>query len=261
MKIFEHSPIVYTKNGAIGTILLNKKPANGYELNMLSLLARKIEEINSDDSLKVILVKSSSEKFFCAGADIKVFGSNTTNQNKAMVVKAREVSALMTNSDKIFVATINGHCLGGGMELALACDLRLAAEGTYLIGLPEIKLGLIPGNGGTPRLIRLIGLGRAFELLVSGDNISPKTAHTLGIFNQLFPVENFEEETETYIRKLATGPRKAMAAIKYFSRQSQGMNLEQSLALETECVNPLYETEDAKEGFRAFVEKRNPMYK
>ena len=174
--------LMVNQRKGIATISLNRPPANSYYQEYLELLAETIKQIDQDESTKVVLINSTSEKFFCAGADIKIFSSNTSEENARMVVAAREVSASITNSKKIFVAAIAGHCLGGGLEITMACDLRLAAEGNYLIGLPEVKLGLMPGNGGTPRLIDLIGMSRAMELLVTGENINPQQAFDFGLF-------------------------------------------------------------------------------
>ena len=248
------------KKNRVAYITLNKPPANGYEIDLLKLLAEKIKKINADDEIKTIVLQSALGKFFCAGADIKVFAKNTTEQNKEMVVVAREVCELINNSPKIFIAAINGHTLGGGLELAMACDIRLAAEGNYFFGLPEIKLGLIPGNGGTVRLINLIGAGRAIELLTTGENVQPEQAHQYGLVNHIFPKNNFKKKVEKYAEKLAAGAGKAMAKIKQFNIQSMGMDLNQALELEKKYVNGLYDTFDAKEGFDAFIEKRPPNF-
>lgn len=254
-------PLIYSTKGALATITLNKPPANSYDIHFLTLLANSIQDANQDRNVKVVLINTSSEKFFCAGADIKVFGSNTTEQNKEMVLMARTVCERITSSSKIYVAAIKGHTLGGGLELAMACDIRLAAEGNYLIGLPEIKLGLIPGNGGTVRLINLIGASRATELLITGNAINANTAHQYGLFNQLYPAENFDTEVANYTNQLAQGAGQAMTSIKTFALKSQGMHTNQALELETALVTPLYDTEDGKEGFNAFIEKRTPNFK
>ncbi len=253
--------LLVRKEGATATLSLNRPPANSYYLDFLQLIASAIQKFNTDDSIKVILIKSTSEKFFCAGADIKIFASNSPEQNKEMVLAARAVTQAITSSKKIVIAAIKGHALGGGLELAMACDIRLAAEGEYLIGLPEVKLGLMPGNGGTPRLIDLIGASRAMELLVTGQNISPKRAYEIGLFNQLFPKSEFDQFVKNYVDELAAGAGEAMSSIKQFVRQHKGMNLDESLKLETKKVGSLYDTDDAREGFRSFVEKRKPKFK
>ena len=253
--------LIVQKDKAVATITLNRPPVNSYFLDYLQLISSSIKEIDQDEAIKVVLIDSSSEKFFCAGADIKIFSANTAEENAKMVVAAREVAAAITESTKIFIAAISGHCLGGGLEIAMACDIRLAAEGDYLIGLPEVKLGLMPGNGGTPRLIDLIGASRAMEMFVTGESINPQQAFQYGLFNHLYSKEQFKEKVDDYVKKLAKGPGQAMAAIKQYVHKHKGLNLQQSLDLETEIVNTLYNTPDAIEGFKAFVEKRDPKFK
>ncbi|MRT92035.1 enoyl-CoA hydratase/isomerase family protein [Ancylomarina sp. 16SWW S1-10-2] len=254
------SEIVINKNDRTVCISLNRLPANSYYEGFLQQLSKAIKEASADPKVKVILLNSTSEKFFCAGADIKIFSSNTVEQNNKMVVAAREVTTAITESKKIIIAAIKGHCLGGGLEMVMACDIRLGAEGNYLIGLPEVKLGLMPGNGGAPRMIDLLGASRAMELLVTGNNINPQKAYDFGLFNQLFPADEFEESVTKYVANIAIGAGEAMAAVKQFVQNHKGMNVQQGLDYETECVSKLYDTPDAKEGFQAFVEKRAPKY-
>ncbi len=244
----------------IATISLNRPPANSYYFDFLKRLGAIINDMSLDPQVKVILITSTSEKFFCAGADIKIFASNTPAQNADMVKAAREVSEAISNSDKIVVAAIKGHVLGGGLEMVMACDIRLAAKGQYLVGLPEVKLGLMPGNGGTPRLIDLIGASRAMELLVTGNSIDAQKAYDFGLFNQLYDAANFDSQVNSYVNSLAAGAGAAMTAIKTYVQQHKGMDKQQALDAETASVNNLYDTLDAKEGFNAFVEKRNPKF-
>ncbi|PKQ63077.1 hypothetical protein BZG02_09935 [Labilibaculum filiforme] len=254
------SEIVIRKNGRTVYISLNRPSANSYYEGFLKQISEAIKKASADTETKVIVLNSTSEKFFCAGADIKIFSSNTVEQNNKMVVAAREVCAAITESKKIIIAAIKGHCLGGGLEMVMACDIRLGAEGNYLIGLPEVKLGLMPGNGGAPRMIDLLGTSRAMELLVTGNNISPQKAYDFGLFNQLFPADEFDENVAKYVGNLSKGAGEAMAAIKHYVQHHKGMNAQQGLDYETECVKKLYDTPDAKEGFLAFVEKRDPKY-
>lgn len=252
--------LLVKKEAAVATISLNRPKANSYYLDFLELISQAINEASADDSIKVIVINSTSEKFFCAGADIKIFSSNTTEENAQMVIAARAVSEAIVSSSKIVIAAIGGHILGGGLEMAMACDIRLGAKGNYLIGLPEVKLGLMPGNGGTPRMIDLIGASRAMELLVTGNSISPEVAYNYGLFNQLFEASQFEVKVQEYVAELANGAGEAMSAIKKYIQLHKGMNLQESLDFETKSVETLYDTHDAKEGFQAFVEKRNPKF-
>jgi len=245
----------------VGYILINRPKANCYEINFHKQLINCINEANANPEVKAIVLKSALEKFFSAGADVKVFEANSVEENKAMVDHARMAANLLAESKKITIAAINGHALGGGLELAMACDIRLAGEGSYFLGLPEIKLGLIPGNGGSQRLIRIIGKGKALELLLTGDNIDPAEAHQLGLVNHLYAAGEFQQKVEEYAERLAQGPLEAMAAVKVCVNKGMELSLAEGLKLEDKLVNPLYDTEDAKEGSRAFVEKRKPNFK
>ncbi|MEL7121510.1 MAG: enoyl-CoA hydratase-related protein [Bacteroidota bacterium] len=256
----EQSTILLEKLNRVAYLSLNKPPANGYEVNFLEQLLETLHTVEKDPTLKVIILKSRLEKFFCGGADIKVFVNNTVQENKAMVTIARKVSSAISNSQKIFIAAIQGHALGGGLELAMACDLRLAAQGNYHLGLPEIKLGLIPGNGGTARLIHLIGAGRAMELLLTGHSIQAEQAYDYGLVNRIFSKNTFDKEVRDFAERLAQGPIHAMMQIKRFCNQSHGMSIPESLDLEARLVDELYDTPDAREGFQAFVEKRLPNF-
>lgn len=253
--------VVVKKEAAVAIISLNRPKANSYYKGFLENISQSIKDASADAAVKVILINSTSEKFFCAGADIKIFSSNTTEQNAEMVVAANQVCKAMVSSKKIIVSAIRGHVLGGGLEMIMACDIRLAAQGDYLIGLPEVKLGLMPGNGGTPRLIDLIGASRAMELLVTGNTISPQKAYDFGLFNQLYAKKDFEQKVADYVNALAQGAGQAMASIKHYVQEHKGMSLQESLEHEATLVATLYNTFDAKEGFQAFVEKRSPKFK
>lgn len=244
----------------IGYIILNKPKANDYDLNFMKMLEQKIDEATLNDRVKIIAITSAIPKFFCAGADIKVFQKNTVADNQDMVKQANVVAKKLHETPKITVALINGHTLGGGLELALACDIRLASDAHYLIGMSEIKLGLMPGNGGTQRLIRRINISRALEFLLSGDPITPDQAFDIGLVNQFYPESEFKELSRAYLEKLASGPARAMQAIKQAVNQGIKLPLEEGLKLETQLADALYETEDAKEGLRAFMEKRPPNF-
>ena len=165
-----------SKEGSVGVMTLDRPPANSYEFAFWADFETAVNTIEADDEIKVALVVSDSKKFFCAGSDIHVFAANTTEENLRMIKLSRRVYDKMTAIPKIFIAVINGHALGGGLELALACDLRFAGDGRFLMGLPEVKLGLLPGSGGTQRLARLIGAARALELIVTGKTFNSQRA-------------------------------------------------------------------------------------
>lgn len=250
----------YKKNNRLGILALDKAPANSYDIHFFKAFIALLNDIEKDTDISVVLIKSNIPKFFCAGADIKVFSKNTPKENKQMVLMANKATNVLAKSSKIIVAFLNGHTLGGGLELAMACDIRIASNKSFLIGLPEVNLGLIPGNGGIPKLVQLIGSSRALELLVSGGTFSSEEAFNFGLVSKLFDAENAESEAVLYAQKLSNGPKKAMAAIKKTIRKGYGKSLKDFLSLEKRNVDKLYDTFDAKEGFQAFVEKRNPNF-
>jgi len=245
----------------VGFIAFNRPPANAYEIGFHRRFLEAIQTADADPATRVVLVRSAIPKFFCAGADIKVFAANSAAENQKMVEAARAALAAIEASGKPFIACIEGHALGGGLEIAMACDLRLAARGDYKLGLPEVQLGLIPGNGGTQRLARLVGASRAFELLVCGRNIGPEEAYRIGLVNRLIEPAEFEAQVTQLATTLANGAPLALAAAKRAVREGIALPLPDALKLEARLVDELYETEDAKEGFAAAVEKREPKFK
>ncbi|MBU2887732.1 enoyl-CoA hydratase/isomerase family protein [Gilvimarinus agarilyticus] len=252
--------ITLNKNGRVLELTFNRPPANAYTLEFMQALAQKLDEIDAEQEASVVLLTSASDKFFCAGADIKAFAQNTTEQNHQLVAQARANTAQMEASDKLFIACIGGHVLGGGLELAMACDLRFAAHGGYLWGLPEIKLGLIPGNGGSQRLARLVGMSKALELLATGDTFSTQEAFEFGLVSRLMDTDELLPQAREYAQRVAKGPALALAATKHAVRGGVQMSLEDGLALEKKLCDTLYDTEDAAEGFNAFIEKRDAIF-
>ncbi len=253
--------VTFSKAETIGTITLNRPPANSYDIQFMQALDAAIDAADGDPQVKAVILKSASEKFFSAGADIKAFLANSAEANMEMIRTAHRALEKMALSPKVFVAALNGHALGGGLEMVLACDLRFAAEGNYRLGLPEVTLGLLPGNGGTQRLPRLIGANKALAMMLTGESVGPEEAHRLGLVNQLFPAEKLLEETEAYARKVASGASTAIGKIKQAVYQGIALPLSEALALERDLIEPLFKTEDAQEGLKAFAEKRQPAYK
>jgi len=253
--------IYLNENNGVGYIIINRPKANCYEIHFMKQLMACIDEADKSEKIKVIVLKSALEKFFSAGADIKVFQANNVEENKTLVAHAQKVAKKLTESKKVTIAAINGHALGGGLELAMACDIILGSDGSYLLGLPEIKLGLIPGNGGSQRLIRVINRSRAFELLLTGDTFTAQEAFDLGLFSHLYPVDRFQDQVSKFAEKLAQGPLEAMSAIKICVNSGSELPLKEGLKLEDQLVDALYETEDAKEGLKAYIEKREPRFK
>ena len=252
--------ISYRCEQRVAYITLDRAPANAYNLHFMHALHAAVVKADTDPEVGAVIVRSASERFFCAGADIKEFQRNDTASNKLLVAQASATTTAMEASGKLFIAQIAGHALGGGLELAMACDVRFAAEGNFLLGLPEIKLGLIPGNGGSQRLVRLIGLSRALELLATGASFDAVSAANWGLINQLYPKSELAERCFDFAKKVAAGPPLAIAASKRAVRDGFERTLNEGLQLEQALCEPLYDSNDAREGFSAFVEKRPPIF-
>lgn len=252
--------VIASQDGAVGIVTLNHPKANSYDIHFMKDLAAAIEELEDNDAVKVVIVRSALEKFFSAGADIKAFQANTTEANMKMIRFAHKTLRKIGRSPKIFLAAVNGHALGGGLEMALACDLRFAADADFRIGLPEVTLGLLPGNGGTQRLTRLVGRTKALDLMITGEPVSPQRALELGIVDRLFPADALWTETMAYARRLASGASLAIANIKRAIYEGIELPLDDALELERDLVDPLFDSQDAKEGFAAFAERRSPVY-
>jgi enoyl-CoA hydratase/carnithine racemase len=240
-----------------GRITLDKAPANSYDIDFMRELGDAVDAAGADADARVVVVSSASEKFFSAGADIKTFLANDVEANMEMIRVAHDSLGRMARSEKLFVAWIEGHALGGGLEIALACDLRYGATEGYRVGTPEVTLGLLPGNGGTQRLPRLIGLGPALDLLLTGRQLQPDEARQLGVLNGLFASR---EEFDQHLGKLAAGPPLAIANIKRAAYEGTQMKLDDALALERDLIEQLFRSSDSREGLSAFTEKRAPAF-
>ncbi len=250
------------KEGGVGIIVLDRPPANTYDYAFLREFAGAIDDARLDGDIRNVVVTSASEKFFSAGADVGVFAAGTPRSRFMTALMAHEAFRKMENSPLIFIAAIAGHCLGGGLELALACDLRFAAEGTYQIGLPEVNLGLFPGSGGTQRLPRLVGKSKGLDLIVNATTLKPAEAKDVGIVDQLFPdAASCRAGAIEYAARLADGPSVAIGHAKLAITQGLGGPLDLGLAMEREAIGRVFVSEDADEGIAAFKEKRKPDFK
>lgn len=253
--------VTLQKETPLGLITLDRPPANSYEIQFMKDLNTAIDEAAQDDDVKAVLVVSASEKFFCGGADIKAFLANSPEDNTEMVNFAHAALLKIASIPKVFIAVLNGHAMGGGLEIALACDLRFAGDGKFMMGLPESTLGLLPGNGGTQRLPRLIGASKALELMLEGRTFGPEKALELGVVNKVYPADSVLDEAKEYALNLANGPTLALGYIKRCVHEGTDMALEDGLALERELIAELFASEDAQEGLSAFVEKRKAEFK
>ncbi len=249
------------REAPIGYITLNRPPANSYDYSFMDELGRAVAAAADDPEVKVVVVRSALDRFFSAGADVKVFSENTTERNMDMIRLAHQVLGRIARIPKVFIAQIAGHAVGGGLEIALACDLRFGAEGEYRLGLPEVTLGLLPGNGGTQRLPRLIGWSKALDIMVTGRTVTPQEALQLGILDRVFPADRLAEETRAYAEALAKGALKAIGHIKLAVLQGLERELEYGLRVERELIEDLFRSQDSQEGIRAFLERRPPQFK
>jgi len=253
--------ITLEQSGGVGVVSIDYPPANAYDIERLHELAAVIGRIRRDDAIRVVVVRSALEKFFSAGADISVLKSANKAAFANLLVVAHETMDMIAHTPKIFIAAVAGHCIGGGLEMALACDLRFGAEGRYGIGLGEINLGLNPAMGGTQRLPRLIRRSRALHLMVTGETIKPDVAHEWGILDRLFPADRFWDEVMAYASKLAKGPTLAQGYAKLSLMEGLESPLAEGLTLERAHQNILFGSEDAAEGLAAFLEKRPAQFK
>jgi enoyl-CoA hydratase/carnithine racemase len=251
------------KEGAVGIVVLDKPPVNAYDYDFLRSFAGAIDDARIDLGIKsAIVVTSASEKFFSAGADVGGFAAGSPRSRFMTALMAHEAFRKMENTPLVFIAAIAGHCLGGGLELALACDLRFAAEGSYQIGLPEVTLGLFPGSGGTQRLPRLVGLPKAIDLIANATTLKPSEAKDLGIVDRLFPdAAACRAGAIEYAAKLAAGPGVAIGHAKLAITQGYGSPLDLGLAIEREAIGRVFVSDDAEEGIQAFTAKRKPDFK
>jgi enoyl-CoA hydratase/carnithine racemase len=255
-------PVRLEKEGKVGVIVLDRPPANSYDYAFLREFASAIDDARLDADVRNVVVTSASEKFFSAGADVGAFAAGTPRSRFMTALLAHEAFRKMENSPLIFIAAIAGHCLGGGFELALACDLRFAAEGSYQIGLPEVNLGLFPGSGGTQRLPRLVGLSKGIDLIANATTMKPAEAKGLGLVDRLFPdAAACRAGAIEYAAKLGEGPSVAIGHAKIAITQGYGAPLDLGLAMEREAIGRIFVSDDANEGIKAFGEKRKANFK
>jgi enoyl-CoA hydratase/carnithine racemase len=243
----------------VASVTLDNPPANSYDLAVMQKFAADVDEAIASDA-RVVVVRSAAEKFFSAGADVKRFLEGDVEANMEMIRTSQAAFGRIAAAEQVFIAHIAGHALGGGLEIALACDIRLASPGGYKLGTPEVTLGLLPGNGGTQRLTRLLGPARAMELLLTGRTFSPAEALEWGLVAALFEPGEAEQRVREYAERFATGPVLATGAIKRAVHEGAQLNLADGLALEGELIEQLFGTADAAEGLQAFVEKRKPEF-
>jgi enoyl-CoA hydratase/carnithine racemase len=251
--------VTYSQVGPVGYITLDHPPANSYDLPFMREFGTAADAAIAAGTGAVV-VRSANEKFFSGGADIKKFLEGDTAQNMEMIRTSHATFDRISAAAAVFIAHIGGHAMGGGLEIALGCDLRYASEGSFRLATPEVTLGLLPGNGGTQRIARLLGPGRGLEFLLTGRAITVDEALALGLVSAVFEAEEAEARVHAIAERFATGPRMAHAHIKRCVHEGLQVSLLEGLAIERELVEELFATEDAREGLTAFSEKRTPAF-
>lgn len=252
--------IEFEVEDGVGVARMNKPPANTYDYDFMRDLDGVIEEVRFNDDVKVAVLGSKLDKFFSAGADIKMLQKSEPDYKAMFCLNCQETLVKMESTPKVWIAAINGHCVGGGLEIALATDIRTMGRDSGQIGLPEVTLGVLPGTGGTQRLPRLVGKARALDMMITGKLLSPEEAEAIGLVNYVHEPKELWDRTLEYAQDLAKGPTRAVGLIKRSVTEGLEMPLQQGLALERELQNRLFVTEDAREGLTAWVEKRKPTF-
>jgi enoyl-CoA hydratase/carnithine racemase len=256
----------YQIDQGVAVLTLNDPPANTYFYEMMQQLDRAILMARMDESVQVIIITGAGEKFFCAGANIAMLSEVTPEFKYYFCLHANETLNRLEQTPKLVIAAINGHCVGGGLEVAMAADLRIARRGAGKMGLPEVSLGVLPGTGGTQRLLRLVGKSKAIELMAAGELFDFEKGETLGLINRIVDASDgpdFMNQVLDYAHQFTT-PGKAARAVGRIKRAVQTgaeVPFESALTLERELQQQLFLSEDAKEGLDAYVNKRKAEFK
>jgi len=255
--------IKYRVEEGVAVIELHNPPANAYSYEMFRQLDDAILQARMDDGVHVVVVTGAGDRFFCAGADIAMLQKATPEFKYYFCLHANETLLRLEHTPKLVIAALNGHCVGGGFEIAMACDLRVARESAGKVGLPEVALGVLPGTGGTQRLARLVGRARALELMVKGDTMSVYDAHAAGLVHQIVSGPGFWPQLMSLARSYCPPAKaaRAVGAIKRAVHSGADLSLDAGLALERELQQRLFTSEDASEGLAAFAAKREPEFK
>ncbi len=255
-----YSTIKVQKEGGIAVIILNRPPLNPLNSQMFRELAAAAAELDADREVRAVIITGSGEKAFAAGADINEMKDLGPVEMHCFCKVSTQAYSAVENMGKPTIAAVNGLALGGGCELALACDLRLAAD-TAKFGLPEINLGIIPGGGGPQRLPRLLGAGRAKEMMYLGETIDATRAEKYGLVNLVAPAASLMQEAVALAEKLARKPPVALGVLKEAINIGLDTDLDSALEFGVKCFVTAFASEDRREGIDAFLEKRQPEFK
>ncbi|MBS7248753.1 MAG: enoyl-CoA hydratase-related protein [Candidatus Jordarchaeales archaeon] len=252
--------IIFEKKGKVAKIILNRpEKLNALSPDLLEELEKAIEEVKADKEVRVLIITGSG-KAFSAGADVGAMVEATPLQAKESSLRGHKIFKALEGLDIPVIAAINGYALGGGCELALACDIRIASEKAWL-GQPEINLGIIPGWGGCIRLPRQVGVAKSMEIILTGDRISAQEALQIGLVNRVVPDDKLEATVNEIAEKLASKPPIAVKLAKSVIRKGLECDLEAGISLENSAFSLCFATKDQKEGMKAFLEKRQPQFK
>jgi enoyl-CoA hydratase/carnithine racemase len=254
--------IQYEVIDGVAVITMDDPPANTYTHEMMRELDDAIVAARFDQTVHVIVIRGAGEKFFCAGANIGMLQTSDPNFKYYFCLHANETLTRLEHTPKLVIGALNGHTVGGGLEIALACDIRIARKKGGKIGLPEVTLGVLPGTGGTQRLGRLLGKSKAIELMVEGRTFGFDEALELGLVNKIYEGEGFFEQVMEYARQFVP-PQKASRAVGRIKRAvSSGCEVpfSEGLAIERELQQLLFQGDDAREGLNAYIEKRSPEF-
>ncbi|HEX3030946.1 MAG TPA: enoyl-CoA hydratase [Bacillota bacterium] len=243
----------------VGIIIINNPPVNAFTLDVREQLSQVLEQVELNQDIRALVVTGAGEKCFVAGADIKDFPNQIASGPRENATIYRNMFAYLENNPRPVIGAINGLALGGGCELALACDIRIAGE-KAMIGLPEVNLAIIPGLGGVQRLTRLVGAAKAKELVFTGEPVTAQEALRIGLVNRVVPHGEVLSEAVKLAKKLAKGPGVTLAYDKYLINKGLELKLEGALELDMEYVEKVFKTEDLKEGLDAFINKRPAQF-
>jgi enoyl-CoA hydratase/carnithine racemase len=262
MSVRDLKPEYFTveMDGAVCVLRLNRPPANAHNFAMIRELEGIVTEIRYDNDVRAVVLGSANPKFFSAGADIDEIREKPAEYIGLLSQTSKEMMMKVRATPKVYVAAVNGHCMGGGLELALCCDVRYAGKGNWKVGLPEVNLGLIPGEGGTQFAGRIMGPSRALMYMVTGEAFGPEKALELGLFDELVEADEVEAKALAFAHKCADGPAKAIGFMKLALTEGLDLPLYEAFAYERHLQNQLFDTPDSKEGVAAFTEKRAPKW-
>ena len=255
-----YETILVERRGAVAIVTINRpEKRNALNIQTRAEGAAVLDELRADDSVRVVILTGAGDKAFIAGADIAEFAERTAIQQREVMLDRSLFNAIDT-FPKPIIAMVNGYCLGGGCEVAMACDLRIASDKASF-GQPEINLGIIPGGGGTQRLTRLVGEGKAMEMILSGEIIDAPTAFSIGLVNHVVPADQLEAKTMEIANRIAEKSPIALRLGKEAVKLASRSNLDEGLRREVDLFALVFSSEDKDEGVKAFLEKRKPEFK